>query len=94
MALSARRIFRPAVGARAISADFYTVRAAWAVAALEVAGVHFPFVRTGGLPPWVFVASGPVMLALGAAALAWLSAYVRTLARTLRAMLPWMRTQR
>ena len=58
------------------------------VGALEAAGVHLPFVQTGGLSPWVFVATGPVMLALGAAALAGLSAYVRALTRTLRATLP------
>lgn len=56
--------------------------------AFEVAGVHFPFVQTAGLSPWLFVALGPVMLAVGALALTGLWAYVRVLTRTLRAALP------
>jgi len=58
------------------------------VGALEAAGVHLPNVQLGGLSPWIVIAIGPIMSAIGLAALAGLWTYLRALARTLRRALP------
>ena len=55
---------------------------------LEAAGVHLPFVSTGGLPPLAVMALGPVALALGWG-MSWLLwIYIRLAARALRRTLP------
>ena len=55
---------------------------------LEALGVHLAHVQTGGLPPFVTMALGPVAFAIGWGFCWLLWRYVRTAARTLRKALP------
>lgn len=58
------------------------------IGVLEAASVHLPYVQTGGLPPIAIILVGPALFAIGVAAGIGLLAYVRFLARAVRAVLP------
>ena len=59
-----------------------------AIGALEAAGVHLPSVQLAGLSPWIVIAIGPVVSAIGVTASVGLWVYLRALTSMLRRAFP------